>query len=195
MSHHIYHTRGIILGSTATGESNRYYKIFTEELGLIGGTAQSVREGKSKLKYTLQDYSLVTVDLVRGKEIWRIVSAGAWQPLDSIKSDEIRMKLFARFCALLSRLLQGEGRDQELFDEIIRVVDFLEKNQLQEELAPALETLVALRTLVHLGYMNPEEYQDYLGPDAYREESLEQFEKKRLEIIPKINAALSASHL
>lgn len=195
MSHHIYHTRGIILASTETGESNRFYKIFTEELGLIGGTAQSVREGKSKLRYTLQDYSLVTVDLVRGKEVWRIVSAGAWRPLEAIKGDEIRMKLFGRFCALLSRLLQGEGQDQDLFDEIMRVADFLETNSIPEELMASFETLVALRVLVHLGYIDPVSYADFLGTDTYSRETLEQFEKSRREIIPKINDALSASHL
>lgn len=195
MSHHIYHTRGIILASTATGESNRFYKILTEELGLIGGTAQSVREGKSKLRYTLQDYSLVTVDLVRGKEVWRIVSAGAWRPLDATKGDEVRMRLFARFCALLSRLLQGEGRDQELFDEIVRVANSLESQAVSKELELAFEALVALRVLVHLGYMNPEGYTEYLRPDAYSKGILEQLEKERLGIIPKINDALSASHL
>ena len=117
MSHHIYHTRGAILSSTFIGESNRFYKIFTEELGLVSASAQSVREGKSKLRYTLQDLSLVTVDLVRGKEVWRIVSAGAWHPLEEIKKDELRIKLLARFYTLLSRLLHGEGRDQDLFDE------------------------------------------------------------------------------
>ncbi|MCK9345284.1 MAG: recombination protein O N-terminal domain-containing protein [Candidatus Pacebacteria bacterium] len=195
MSHHIYHTRGIILGSTALGESNRFYKIFTEELGLIAGTAQSVREGKSKLRYTLQDYSLVTADLVRGKEVWRIISAGAWQPLDIIKSDEARMKLFARFCALLSRLLQGEGRDQELFDEIMRVADFLENTRVPQELELSFETLAALRVLVHLGYVNPEGYEDFWGHDAYTLGGLEKFESMRLKAIPQINEALTASHL
>jgi DNA repair protein RecO len=195
MSHHIYHTRGIILSSTPSGESNRFYKIFTEELGLIGGAAQSVREAKSKLKYTLQDYSLVTVDLVRGKEVWRIISAGAWNPLDVIKGDELRMRLFARYCALLSRLLQGEGRDQELFDEIISVADFLGKNQIEENLEFSFETLVAFRVLVHLGYMNPVGYESFFEKNTYFPDILQEFEKIQLEIIPKINDALSASHL
>lgn len=193
MSHHIYHTRGFILASQAIGESNRFYKIFTEELGLIGGSAQSVREGKSKLRYTLQDYSMVTVDLVRGKEVWRIISAGTLRPFETIKENAPRLKLFARFCAFLSRLLQGEGRDQELFDEIVRVADFLEKEKLPQELALSFETLTALRVLVHLGYIDPDGYEQFLGPDAY--DNLSRFENIRLEVLPKINEALNASHL
>ncbi len=195
MSHHIYHTRGVILSSMSIGESNRYYKIFTEELGLVGGVAQSVREGRSKLRYTLQDLSFVTVDLVRGKEVWRIISAGAHRSPDIIKNDTVRMKLFGRFCALLSRLIQGEGRDQGLFEEIVRVIDFLEEEGISKGFELSFETLVTLRALVHLGYVNPEEYQDFLGPSAYSSVSLAEFENIRVAVLPKINEALNASHL
>lgn len=195
MSHHIYHTRGIILSSAPVGESNRSYKIFTEELGLVSAIAQSVRDAKSKLRYVLQDLSFVTVDLVRGKEVWRIISAGAHRPLVTIKEDLARLELFARFCAFLSRLLQGEGRDQELFDEIIRVVDFLEKESVSKDLALSFETLIALRVLEHLGYVDREGYEKFLGPDAYSTDALLEFEKIRLVVLPKINEALNASHL
>lgn len=195
MSHHIYHTRGVILASNAVGESNRFYKIFTEELGLVGGSAQSVREGKSKLRYTLQDFSMVTVDLVRGKEVWRIVSAGTHRPLDVIKNDHARLKLFASYCALLSRFLHGEGRDQELFDEVTRVADFIEKKTIPDELTLSFETLATLRVLAHLGYVDGEGYEKFLDRDAYSVDILEDFEKIRPVVLHKINEALNASHL
>lgn len=195
MSHHIYHTRGVILASNAVGESNRFYKIFTEELGLVGGSAQSVREGKSKLRYTLQDFSIVNVDLVRGKEVWRIVSAGTHRPLDVIKNDHARLKLFASYCALLSRLLHGEGRDQELFDEIVMVIDFLEGETLPQELTLSFETLATLRVLEHLGYVDTEGYENFLNRDEYSIGILEDFEKIRPIVLHKINEALNASHL
>lgn len=195
MSHHIYHTRGVILSSQPSGESNRFYKILTEELGLVGATAQAVREGKSKLRYTLQDLSFVTVDLVRGKEVWRIVSAGAWRQCNAIKDDPVRLKLFARFCALLSRLLHGEGRDQELFEEIVRVADFIEKKVIPGDLLFSFEILAALRTLVHLGYLDPKEYGKFLVTGGYSIEMLTEFEKIRSSTTPKISEALNASHL
>ena len=183
------------MASNAVGESNRFYKIFTEELGLVGGSAQSVREGKSKLRYTLQDYSIVNVDLVRGKEVWRIVSAGAHRSLDTIKSDPTRLKLFASYCALLSRLLQGEGRDQELFDDIISVIDFLEKETIPKELTLSFESLSTFRVLAHLGYVDPEGYRDFFIRDVYAVGILKDFEKIRSKVLHKISEALSASHL
>ncbi len=195
MTHHIYHTQGVILSSTPAGESNRFYKIFTEELGLVGATAQAVREGKSKLRYTLQDFSLVTVDLVRGKEVWRIVSTGGWRSLENIKGDPVRIKILARFYALLSRLLQGEGRDQELFTEIVGVADFLEKQIIPQELVLSFETLTMLRTLVHLGYMDGAGYEQFLESGVYTIVLLGEFELVRAGVLSKINEALSASHL
>ncbi|MEK7148312.1 MAG: DNA repair protein RecO [Patescibacteria group bacterium] len=195
MSHHIYHTRGVILSSRPAGESNRFYKIFTEELGLVGATAQSVREGKSKLRYTLQDFSIVTIDFVRGKEVWRIVSAGVWRPLETIKKDSIRIKLLAGFYSLLLRLLHGEGRDQELFAEIIAVVDFLEKQIIPQELTLSFETLTAFRVLVHLGYADAKGFDNFLSPAPYSLDLLLQFEKIRSKVLTQINDSLSASHL
>lgn len=196
MAHHIYHTRGIILGSVPVGESNRFYKIFTEELGLVGATAQSVREGKSKLRYALQDLSFVSVDLVRGKEVWRITSAGEWRAFPEIKGDTARLKLFARACSLVSRLVHGEGREQELFADIAGAADFLELlGNETPKLFSSFETLVTLRTLVRLGYLDPEGYEDFLEPGAYSRELLEKFEIFRIKSLPKINEALRESHL
>lgn len=195
MAHHIYHTHGIILGSVPTGESNRFYKIFTEELGLVGAVAQAVREGKSKLRYSLQDLSFVSVDLVRGKEVWRITSAGERRSLPGIKGDTARTKLFARICSLTARLLQGEGREQELFADIVGLAEFLETYAAGERLFDSLETLVALRVLVRLGYLDPSGYEHFLDSGAYSQDLLEKFEVVRAQSLLKINEALKVSHL
>lgn len=195
MSHHIYHTRGVILCSRSAGESNRFYKIFTEELGLVGAVAQSVRERKSKLRYTLQELSMVTVDFVRGKEVWRIVSAGVWRPLELIKEDPVRAKLLASFYSLLLRLIHGEGRDQELFAEIVAVADFLEKKNIPQEFILYFETLTTLRALAHLGYLDPKGYEKFLSRVPYSMELLAEFGKIRLKALAQVNEALNASHL
>lgn len=195
MPHHIYHTRGIILGSVPMGESNRFYKIFTLELGLVGAVAQSVREGKSKLRYVLQDYSFVVLDFVRGKEVWRIVSAGEWRDNTATKGDAIRFKLLARFCALLARLLQGEGREPELFADLVHVADFLEAEAVPNDLALSFETIVALRVLARLGYLDGAGHEMFLDGAVWTRELLEKFEGVRIQSLPQINEALRASHL
>ena len=195
MSHHIYHTRGIILGSISTKESNRFYKILTDDLGLVGASAQAVRDGKSKLRYALQDFSCVTVDLVRGKEMWRIISAAEESFFSKTKEDPVRFKLFARVCSLAQRLIHGEGREDTLLLDIRAALRFLEKGEIPQELEMAFESLSAFRTLVFLGYLDPRGREEFVEPGVWSIEILEEFEKVRISIIPLINDALHASQL
>ncbi len=193
--HHIYHTRGLILGSVSTGESNRFYKIFTEELGLVGASAQSVREEKSKLRYVLQDFSWITIDLVRGREVWRITSAGDGITPSVINSEHVHFKLFARMCSLVLRLVHGEGREDNLFQDLIVVTEFLRKESLPARLELAFEAIVALRILAHLGYLDPAKYEDFLHPAHLSVNLVEEFEKIRISALPSINEALRESQL
>jgi DNA repair protein RecO len=195
MVHHIYHTRGIILGSIAVGEANRFYKILTEELGRVGARAQAVRVEKSKLRYALQDFSRITVDLVRGKEVWRIISAAEERAYPEVKTNPARLRLFARVCALTQRLVHGEGREDALFEDIRSALDFLENTPFSTDLEASFEALAAFRSLVFLGYVDPDGYEKFTVPGAWSIETLLEFEKKRFAIIPIINEALHASQL
>lgn len=195
MSHHIYHTRGLILGSVPTGEANRFYKIFTEELGLVGASAQSIREGKSKLRYGLQDFSWVFVDLVRGKEVWRITSAREEELASTLKSDSKILKVFARACSLVLRLVHGEERDDVLFAELTRFSSFLEQEKPPEDLLVLCEVLIALRILSILGYIEGARYQEFLEVGVWSKELLSLFAPRREQAILDINNALRESHL
>ncbi len=195
MSHHIYHTRGLILGSIPVGESNKFYKIFTEELGLVWASAQAVRMGKSKLRYSLQNFSWVTLDLVKGREVWRITSAREEAPCSALKADAERFKIFMRLCALVSRMIHGERQEKELFVDLFNLVNFLESNTLPVMLQPSLETLAEARILARLGY-----FDDTLNIQSVRAREwsldiLEKFKEDRGFTVFKINESLHASHL
>lgn len=178
-----------------TGESNHFYKIFTEDLGLVGAVAQSVREERSKLRYVLQDFSWITLDLVRGKEIWRVTSAGEENALLKIKGDTFRFKLFARACSLVLRLVHGEGREDELFYDLARLASFLESRSVHARLLESFEAIIVLRILAHLGYLDSAKYEDFLYPIDWSQNLLETFENVRTAAIPDINEALNVSQL
>ncbi len=106
MSHHIYHTEGIVLSGHNTGEANKYVAVFTREMGLIRATVQSIRKSTSKLRYSLQNYSLARVDFVRGRDVWRITSAMPMSLFDTALKDPQKARLVARVVMLLERLCQ-----------------------------------------------------------------------------------------
>ncbi|MEK7538534.1 MAG: recombination protein O N-terminal domain-containing protein [Patescibacteria group bacterium] len=195
MAHHIYHTRGIILSNVATGEANRFYKLLTEDLGLIGAVAQGVREGKGKLKTMLQEFSRIKVDLVRGKEVWRIISAMEERPAGGLKKQGENMVLFARMASLVRRLVHGEGRNDELFRDMLAAHDFLEMVAIPANLVPAFETLSTLRVLVWLGYFDASSYEMFCKLGPWTMDMLTEWDKVHSRAVSDINAALKASQL
>lgn len=197
MSHHIYHTRGLILGSVSTRESNKYYRIFTEELGLVGATAQAVRKLSSKLRYTLQDFSWINVDLVRGREVWRITSAVP-EERDPAHRGEIFSEnriLLARVCALVARLVHGEEQNKLLFNELSNITEFLRKEIIPQSLHQSFETCATMRVLSYLGYDNFETYTEFVQNREWSHEILVSFEKVWLSALHDVNRVLKETHL
>lgn len=193
MSHHIYHTRGLILGSVPTRESNKYYRIFTEELGLVGATAQAVRKLSSKLRYTLQDFSWITVDLVHGREVWRITSAlPEEKKSEAFQNNQV---LFARACALVARLVHGEEQNELLYRELLNITSFLMNEVIPASLHMSFETLASMRILAHLGYDKFEGYRDFVQHPEWSYELLVSFEQVRLAALAEVNSVLKETHL
>src|SRR5512146_101812 len=75
MSHHIYNTRALVLGSRTRGERDRVFALLTRDVGLVKALAQGVRRESSKLGGVLMDYAISDVSLVKGKNAWRITTA------------------------------------------------------------------------------------------------------------------------
>lgn len=133
MSYHIYTTKGLVLSKRALREADQIYSILTRDLGLVRASATGVRRESSKLRGSLEPFSISTVSLVRGKEYWKLTSAELLQRLPNSQS-------LARPFALLEHLVPGEAENSELFDA-------LEANLKDSE------TLLVGRILLHLGYL------------------------------------------
>ena len=196
MSHHIYKTEGIILSSYNTGEANKFFKIFTKDFGIIDAMAQGVREVKSKLRYSLQDFSYLRVDLVRGKEIWRLTNAERIYILDNIFSDEKKKKLVAQIYSLLRRLLAGQERNEELFNELITSLKFLSNEELSKKEMVYFEMMFVLRILHNLGYWEyKDEHEQFLKDGIWNREILVSVEGQKSSILSSINKSIRESQL
>ncbi len=107
MNNHIYTTKAFLMKSVSTGEANKIYFLFTADLGLVRATAQGIRLEKSKLKGHLQDLYFVNVSLVKGKDLWRIVSAEAIYQ-DLFLENKDKLFVLKSISSLLLRLIHGE---------------------------------------------------------------------------------------
>lgn len=152
--HHIYHTQGIILGSGAVGEANRTFRIFTKELGFVVASAQGVRLLKSKLRYSLHDFSLCDLSLVRGREFWRVTGASKRENLFDVLRESPSMRaVFARVFSLLERLLSGEEKNERLWNYLDEAARFAVLKIHSSELVRNFEYILVLRVLSCLGYL------------------------------------------
>ncbi len=195
MAHHIHHTEGFIISRSNIGEANALYTIFTRELGMVTATAQGVRLLKSKLRYTLQPYSYARIDLVRGREIWRITSAQELPLFQDIKYNPLVLHLFVRMLTLLKRLYNAEEAHPELFNTFKDFFIFIEENNPAKEEIAQIESILALRILHNLGYIGETDVvKEYIESPLSLSLILTAKEKQRT-LIQEINKSLRESQL
>jgi recombinational DNA repair protein (RecF pathway) len=192
--HPIYHTDALILGSHPRGEANRAYLLLTADMGVFYAIAQGVRLEKSKLRYTLQDFSYARVDLVRGKDVWRITSATPKETFQYIYTSERGMRFLTNVQKLMRRLIRGEVAHPDILKDMLVALRFLQETKEKDFYTP-VELTVVLRILHDLGYVSQKEiYQSFLEGDFNPAILIsDSFPKK--EIIEEIQHALSESQL
>ena len=193
--HHIYHTEAFVLGSRQTGEDSKTITLYATGLGLVYAKAQGVRKLSSKLRYTLQNYSYAKVDLVRGKEIWRITTA---VPLDSntdILCVPEREQVITRVASLVTRLVTGEEHNDEIFLLLNSLCETLRTTLLLDNTYCAkIELYYVARILMTLGYLSRNAY-EFISDDVVAiPEALNDVEYRQ-NLVREINEALNLSQL
>ncbi|MDQ3245080.1 MAG: DNA repair protein RecO [bacterium] len=192
--HHIYHTEGIILESRNYGEAGKCYYVFTRSLGLIFCSATGVRKIESKLRFVLQDYSYIKLDLVKGKDFWRVTSCGKTNELEEIKNKKENLKVLVQIARLLKRLLAGEDPNEILFLDVLKGVKILEKIDDRSELLN-IEVILVLRILNNLGYVGEHNTTIDLVSSPFEPEILLEVAQNKNSILRQINKALRETQL
>ncbi len=192
--HHIYHTEGIILGSRNFGEAGKYYSIFTRDLGMVYASASGVRKMSSKLRFVLQDFAYLKIDLVQGKDFWRLTNASKTNTLEQITKNPIHFKVFANIARLLKRLLAGVEPNEILFADLLHSLSVLEKAETKEKIEN-IEAIMVLRIVHNLGYIGGNEVLETFIKSPFEENIIFQASKKRKVILSEINKALRETHL
>ncbi len=148
MAYQTYITEAIVCGVSDSQTSDRSYLLFTREAGMVYAHAKSVREERSKHRYSLQECSHARITLVRGKSGWRITGA---EPIDNFytRAHSREARAFVRNILLLvRRLIQGETAHENIFDEVVYACTHVHHYPPSK-----LETILSLRILYTLGYI------------------------------------------
>ena len=193
--HHIYHTYGFILSSRASGEANKMLTIYTRELGLVHAMAQGIRLSKSKLRFTLQDFSYARIDLVKGRDIWRVTSATNISSFPVARTNRDSIVFMSRMASLVDRLCRGEESNELVFDSLIQAFTLLDDDNFSSESRSAVELHTVLSIVHALGYVGEsDDIADYLGGE-FDHNKTDILLKEKKSIISHINRALRESGL
>lgn len=183
------HTKGLVLGSLATGESSSLVSLFTKEMGLINARVQGSRKLASRLRSHHQKFSYGDFSLVHGKAGWKLVGAKAEENFfESFVGEKKKVVIAQSVFNLIKKLVDAET-ESALFDIVINFLNFL-KTAEREELALA-ECLVILRILHNLGYMHHDpELAIPISSTEVTRSDLDLIAPRRTRIISLINESL-----
>lgn len=197
--HPIHHTEGFIIGSIDVKEADKFFTIFTRDFGLIRATAGGIRKISSKLRFILHDFSHARIDLVEGRDVWRITSASKTGLLDTVKDNKLLIPFSGNIFSFIKRLCHGEEKNYPLYETLVDAYSFLQKEEKNEKLlsrqyVSALETVVLFRILNHLGYNGNDKFNDLIST-TLSFDLLDSVIDKQSIIISSITSALADSHL
>ena len=190
----IFITDGIVLGKRGVGEANTLVVFLTSELGLIRAVARSARVERSKLRYGLEPLTSGRFSFVQGKHEWRLVGAErvSRKFLDAPVG---RARALGRIARLLLRLVQGEEPLPELYKTVAEGFAYLPRAQSEPD-AEAIECVLVLRILAHLGYLpHTPEVAPFLERDFFSLELSAEVTQSRALLIRAINESLGATGL
>lgn len=194
MSYHIYTTDGIILKRSTFGEANVLLHVLTADLGLIIASARAARLSSSKLRSALQEFTLVSISCVKGKNGWKITNVVEKENL-FFNYPIFSHKVLSQVVFVLLKMIPGESPHKEIFQTVKSGFDFLKS--LAEKQIPEFEVLTILRILNELGYVERgQEVDDFLKtPEEWNVSLLEKISKNKKNVVSVINKALKESHL
>jgi DNA repair protein RecO len=192
MSYKTYTTDALVCGTYARNTADHSYLLFTREAGMLYADARSAREERSRQRYALQDFSLIRVSLIRGKNSWKIGSVEEQKNYYHRATDRLARGSVVNLIRLIKRFVRGEEANLELYDFVCSgleaLVTKIEHRRFTEE-------LIQLRVLAFLGYVDtnqlPEEVR-YCQPSASSKHHDSQLAVKISQLYEQ---AVSVSHL
>jgi recombinational DNA repair protein (RecF pathway) len=193
--HQVLETDALILGGAAVGERDRVVALLSPELGLVRTRVRGVRQISSKLRGSLEDWSLVRAYLVRGKGEWRLTNVVLLEQHFPALLASGGLASVSRAARLVARLAKGEGDGAALFPALLSLARFAATPR-DHRTQDAAETVCALRVLRGLGYLRETPSLEPLATaDSFDEATAEIALGVRAEAVNAINEALAASHL
>jgi recombinational DNA repair protein (RecF pathway) len=185
MSHHVYHTRALVMRGSPSGEADTLLELFTEDWGRITAHARGLRREGSRLRYVLQPMSWVRASVVRSAGGWRLTTANPDETFIRVSSK----RSLARVSRIIRQFFPREIASPQALDGLLLHTEMASRADASIEDAEAL-TLAKL--FQHLGYWSISLDIDALF-SQYKDEG-RLTNKERAPLVDEINRILRTVH-
>jgi recombinational DNA repair protein (RecF pathway) len=150
--HDIHHSEAFVLDRYHIKEHDGMIVLFTKELGVIHAQATGVLKHSAKLRSHLQPYSFIKVDLVRGRQVWRLTNARLIEnPCFTEKSP--LLKLYIQYLHGITRFYVGEEPHAELFSHAKVLLFHVRAEQETTLSLEDIATVSLFKLFYYLGYI------------------------------------------
>ena len=192
MSYQTYTTEALVCGSFLHNTADKVFLLFTREAGMLYATAKSVREERSKQRFALQDFSLINVSLIKGKQGWRVGSVEAEVNYFTKSEERLARGSVVLLFKTLRRFIHGEEPLPKLFDFCLEALKAMSQENQQHNF---LDSVIQLKILSMLGYVDKNDL-----PEGLEKAHFSDLENYRNNLpVPKleklIEKAIANSHL
>ncbi len=189
---HIHHTEAVVLAGYAKGEADKMLALYTRDFGLVRADAKGIRKSTSKLRFALQPYTIVRVDLIVTRAAYR---AGSTDVLFYLSSPSMPiLSILYRISALVRRLVPEEEKNEPLYDTLTDLLKFLSTTSQENEVLAAIELLAVFRILYHLGYVT-EQAEHTLADIPITRNLLDHVIERRESLVALVNTSLRETML
>ena len=191
--HHIYHTTALVLDSIPSKDTNSVLLVYTKELGLLYVVAHGVRSHESKLRYILQVGSRISLDLVKGKEMWQVTSASRIDSFDILLRSKITRGMWVRTVTIIKKLIPQDESDEMTWNMLLSFFETAYLLEEQDTFNPYLEIYLLHTLLGHLGYVTVT--LNFIPSIEHIKETITQNSFPKKTYVQAINTALRNTHL
>lgn len=197
--YNIYTTHGIIIKAKPTGEADKILSVFTKSFGRVELYVKGARNITSKLRPHLELYCYLRVSFVAGKDFFRLTDAENFCLFDKTRENGAKFGIFARTLNFLEKMLQGQEKNEELWNALIN--SFVYLNELhdgsEKNLNKTLENILVLKILYFLGYIGDDKnfVSDIINNKNLSPDTLQKYVLFDKEISKLINTGLKESGL
>jgi DNA repair protein RecO len=180
---------GIVLKKQNYREADQIVTLWTKEAGKVRVMARGLRQGKSKLSFSMQDLSLVDFETAGNKSLPALISAKSMKSFTKLRDD--LTKTIAAFYAteLILKMTADEQSNIEAYNLLIDFFEYLNVSELDQPVYSIVDSF-SLKLLNCLGF-SIEHAQGTFNLPANLNNCLSLLSESEYAALPELNEVIS----